>query len=486
MSSIKKNFFYSSILTTSNYIFPFLTYPYVSRVLGVTNIGICNFTDSIINYFILFSMMGIGIIGIREIAKTKSDKKALNETFSSLFALNTISTSIALIILLICIITVPKLYEHKDLMFIGVIKLISNYLLIEWLYKGLEEFKYITVRTIIIKLIYVISVFVFIRKAGDYNIYFLLTTLMITFNSVLNSVHARKYIYFRRINIKLAPYLKPYIILGVYTLLTSMYTSFNVAYLGFVSGETEVGYYTTATKIFSILLALFTAFTGVMLPRMSSLLSEGKREEFYHLIQKSISGLIAFAFPVIIIAEVFAPEIIYIISGRGYEGAITPMRIVIPLIFIIGYEQILIVQMLIPLKKDKAIFINSIIGAILGVILNIVLVAKFNSIGSATVWLSSEIAILISAHYFINKYTNTVAFPFKKIFKEIFKNVIWLIPIMGIICLINQIINISSFLRLGFAAIIIAIYCYIIQTRILKNAIIISINKKMSHSKKEK
>lgn len=480
MSSIKKNFFYSSILTTSNYIFPFLTYPYVSRILGVANIGICNFVDSIINYFIIFSMMGIGIIGIREIAKTKNDKRALNETFSSLFTLNTISTSIALLILLICIITVPKLYEHKDLMCIGVIKLISNFLLIEWLYKGLEEFKYITIRTIIIKFIYVISVFVFIREANDYNIYFLLTTLMITFNSILNCLHARKYIHFHRINIKLTPYLKPFIILGVYTLLTSMYTSFNVAYLGFVSGDTEVGYYTTATKIYSILLAVFTAFTGVMLPRMSSLLGEGKTEEFYSLIKKSISGLIAFAFPVIIIAEFFAPEIIYIISGLGYEGSIIPMRIIMPLIFIIGYEQIIIIQALMPLKKDKAIFFNSIIGALLGIILNITLVARFNSIGSSMVWLNSEIAVLISAQYFIKKYTNTISFPFK----EILKNIIWAIPIISIVYFISQVASIPSFFKLVFGTIITTIYYYIIQIRVLKNEIIISINNKMLQHKK--
>ena len=79
MPSIKKNFLYSSILTTANYIFPFLTYPYVSRVLGVNNIGICNFVDSVVNYFILFSMMGINIVGIREIAKVKNDKENFSD-----------------------------------------------------------------------------------------------------------------------------------------------------------------------------------------------------------------------------------------------------------------------------------------------------------------------------------------------------------------------------------------------------------------------
>ena len=174
MVSIKRNFVYSSVLTTANYIFPLLTYPYASRVLGVDRIGICNFVDSIINYFILFSVMGIGIIGIREIARSKDNKEDLNKTFSSLFLLNTISTSLVLIVLIGAIFLVPKLQAYKDMMWIGVLKLISNYLLIEWLYKGLEKFKLITYRTIIVRTLYVVSVFLFVREAADYKIYFLL------------------------------------------------------------------------------------------------------------------------------------------------------------------------------------------------------------------------------------------------------------------------------------------------------------------------
>ena len=167
MVTLKKNIFYSTILTTANYIFPLLTYPYVSRVLGVDKIGICNFVDSIINYFVLFSMLGVGIVGIREIAKNKNDKECLNKTFNSLFFLNTLSTTIMLVLLIIAINIVPKLNEHKELMYIGAFKLVFNYLLIEWLYKGLEDFKFITNRTVIIRCLYVISCLLYTSDAAD-------------------------------------------------------------------------------------------------------------------------------------------------------------------------------------------------------------------------------------------------------------------------------------------------------------------------------
>lgn len=127
MTSIKTNFIYSSILTTANYIFPLITYPYVSRVLGVTNIGICNFVDSIINYFSMFSLMGIVAVGIRSIAAVKSDKEELSKTFSNLLFLNAISTFIVLLVLCISIIFISKFYEYKELMSIGVVKIIFTF-----------------------------------------------------------------------------------------------------------------------------------------------------------------------------------------------------------------------------------------------------------------------------------------------------------------------------------------------------------------------
>lgn len=194
---LKKNILYSSILTTANYIFPLLVYPYVSRVLGVTNIGICNFIDSIIHYFILFSMMGITIMGVREIASEKTNRISLDSKYSSLVALNGIMTLIAVVVLVIVTFIVPQLWENKEMMIYGGVKLVSNFLLIEWFYKGMEDFRYITMRTIGVKCLFVASVFIFVREKSDYPIYYLLTCLMVTGNAVINFIHAREYVSFK-------------------------------------------------------------------------------------------------------------------------------------------------------------------------------------------------------------------------------------------------------------------------------------------------
>lgn len=403
MATLKKNIFYSGILTTANYVFPLISYPYVSRVLGVANIGACNFVDSIINYFLILSALGIGTVGIREIAKNKGNKPDLQKTFSQLFTINTISTTIALAVLLIAMHTVPKLQENYDLMWIGVLKLVFNYLLIEWFFKGLEDFKYITNRAILVRTIYVASVFIFVRDINDVILYYLLTSATIVVNAIINVIYARKYIRFRFQFSSLREYTKSICIMGVYSVLTSLYTTFNVAYLGFVSTDVQVGYYTTSTKIHTIILMAFTAVTGVLMPRMASIISEGRYDEYKRLIKKSISILLLFAIPCVIAMELFAPLIINIISGPGYDGAILPLRIIAPLVLIIGLEQILITQSLMPMGKDNAVLINSIIGAFVGLSANLLLVPQLASVGSAVVWLVSEIAVMLSAMYFFNK-----------------------------------------------------------------------------------
>lgn len=470
MASIKKNFIYSSIVTLSNYIFPLLTFPYVSRVLGVSNIGICNFVDSIIHYFIYISMMGITAVGIREIASNKDNNTRLSKTFTSLAFINCITTVIAAIALVICIHTVPKFQEYKDLLYVGVLKLVGNALLIDWLYKGLEDFKYITKRTLLVKTLYVICVFVFIREADDYKIYYLLSVLMIAVNALFNIFYSKRLVNIDFRSIEIKKYLKPILVMGFYILITSMYTSFNVLYLGFVTDDIQVGYYTVSHKLYTLIIAVFGAFTGVMLPRMSSMIAEGNWGGFRQMIKKSTDVLFAFAFPVVICAIIFSPQIIQVLSGDGYEGAFLPTRIMMPLIFIIGYEQILVHQILMPLKYDKVIFINSIIGAIVGIALNLILVSKIGAVGSSITWLCSEVSVFVFAQIQVSRLVG-IAFPLKRFMLYLS----CYLPAIAICLVYYKYIHTSGFITLILIALFMLLYTLFVQVRIIKNEHILQI-----------
>lgn len=466
MQSLKKNFIYNAILTMSGYIFPLMVYPYVSRVLGVANIGACNFVDSIVEYFTILSMMGMNTIGIREIVKCKNDQQKLNNVFSQLFSLNTLTTITAIIILIIATNIVPKFAPYKDLLYIGVGKLFFNYMLINWFFQGLENFKYIAARTIFVKILFVISVFLFVKTETDVKLYYFLVALTWAGNGIINFIYAKKYVSFNftlKINKAI---IGSFFILGVYWFMNSMYTTLNVAFLGFATNDIEVGYYTTANKLLTVIMTMFTALTSVMVPRVSVALKSNDNSEAKALIRKAINALMLFAIPLIFFVFPFSQELIYLMSGKGYEGATTPLQIMTPLFFLVGYDQIIVLQTLLPMGKDKDILRNSILAASVGIISNIFLTLNFGKNGSAIVLILAELSVLLSSQFCVTKYLGL-----KIPFKLIIKHIIGFSPIIIICYVIKYFIN-SYVISLIVSASIICCYIFLAGRFILKNSIL--------------
>lgn len=469
---LKKNILYSSFLTTSLYVFQFITYPYVARVLGVTNIGICNFAQSIVQYFMLFSMLGVSSLGIREIAACGNDRQQRNNVFSKIFQLTCLITILVIVIYIVCIECIPKLTLYRNLLYVGILQILFNTLTIEWLFRGLENFKYIAIRTLIIRIVYVIAIFTFVRCSNDYAIYFFILSATYVLNGIINLLYGRKFVYFKWQNIKcLYSYLTPLSYLGVQAILCAMYTSFNTVYLGFVTDDNQVGYYTTATKIQGIILGLYSAFTLTMIPRMSICKDKSERTR---LLDNSMEVLLAFAIPIIIIAVFFSKEIIYIISGPEYEPASLMLMITMPLILIIGIRQILVGQILIPNKADKSTFTTSLTGGCLGFILNVLLVEHWKGLGSSIVFIGSEFMVLLTAYYFVRKHDL-----YKIKIQRIILHVILWIP-FAITCLLLKHIN-NEYIKLMFSLISAMLLLHINMYYVLRNKSYIQLIKQITH-----
>lgn len=391
--SLKKNFAYKSILTVSTYIISFITFPYIARVLGVEKIGIVNFVDNVINYFLLFATMGISILGVREIASVSNDIEKRSCVFANLLGLS-LSFSVAIIIiLLLCISYVPKFHEYQLLLYVGVAKILFSTFLIEWFYTGMENFHYVAIRSIIIKVVYVISIFCFVKDPNDYILYFVLTTGIVILNAIINMVYVHHFVRIKFANFFSTRHIKTNLTLGFYLILNSMYSTFNVIFLGFASNNIQVGYYTTAFKLYSIALAFFSAYTTVMLPRMNILLAKDDKNAFNRLVEKSFSVIYTFSIPLILFSTILAADIISMLAGEGFEEAIIPMMIIMPTILAVGISQILSIQIITPLKKDKVLLTASIAGAISGIILNLLLVPTLKSIGTSITLLCSETVV---------------------------------------------------------------------------------------------
>lgn len=411
--SLKKNILYSLILTASTYLFPLFVYPYVSRTLGLSNIGIVNFVDNLINYFVLISMMGITVVGVREIAAVRNDKERLSKVFSSLFFLTIIATFLATTAFLIAMYSIPTLIPYRDLLYIGLIKLVFNLLLVEWFFTGIEDFKYITNRSLVVKFLYVFCVFAFVHQPSDYKVYYVISVAMVVVNALINTIYCRKHVKFSLKNIEIKPYVAVFFMMGVYILMTNIYTSINTVWLGFVTNTDEVGYYTTATKLHVIVMSVLAAFSNVVFPRVSNLLSEGKLKEYWAKIDIALDAIFLFSFPTVILLMVIGPDILHIIVGDGFEGAYTPLRIITPLILVIGIEQILVIQILMAMHSDKIVLANSVLGAAVSIMCNFIFTKELGAIGSAIVWVCAETTIMLFSIYFC-KVKHSYTFPMKK------------------------------------------------------------------------
>lgn len=431
MANLKKNFIYNSLLTLSGYIFPLLTFPYVTRILGVHNIGIVNFAFSVIDYFILFSTLGFAIVGLREIARCQ-DNVQRNLIFSQLVSVHIILSFIVLLIYAICVCIVPQLYEYKSLFWIGASKIILNVFLVEWLYRGLQNFKYITLRTIITRTLYVLAIFIFVRQNDDYIIYFIITMAQVLLNAVINWNYSKKYVVFSFTLKGTRKFLVPLFSYGINMILLSFYTTFNVMFLGFVSGAIAVGFYTTATKLYSIILSVLQAYNGVFIPYLNTLYSQGKIDDFKKTIEKSFKIVSMLSIPLVAVSFVLAPQIINLIAGDEFAPSVYPFRIVLFQVLIIGISQITNSQILLSLKKDKEILISTVYGTLTSVLILLIFVRDYGEIAAAYAVTLSHVVEFAFLLYYAKKNLE-----FKFPINSFMKTFLYTIPMIAF-CLLAQ------------------------------------------------
>lgn len=420
---IRQNFGYNLILTICNYLCPIIVFPYVSHVLGVRNIGVCGFVDSIIDYFITFSMLGIAGYGVREIARCRENLQQRNIVFTNLFLINVFLTVIAVLALLVSTYSLSVLAPYKPFLLLGIVKIVFNLFLIEWFFQGLEQFKYITMRSVFVRIAYVCAVLLFVKEADDILMYYLLTTLVVVFNALINWSHSRRFRSWNLKSFKPLLYLLPILSFGYNKLLTSMYTTFNTLFLRGVTNDVEVGYFTTAMKLYYTLMAVFTAFTITVIPQISAMLASGEKEKLQSLSDKTFMMLFTMTLPLIYFSLFFAPEIIQLVAGNGYEGAVLPFRIVILLLLVIGMEQIVIQQFLMASTYNRSIVIVSTVGAIVGVGLNIFVTPSFGAVGASVAWLIAEISVLIVGIVLVKRNIGLVMLSLKQL-----PHLLWTLP----------------------------------------------------------
>lgn len=268
--SLKMNFFMNALLTMSSFLFQLITFPYITRVLLPVGTGKIAFATSLISYFSLISQMGIPTYGIRICARMREDKYELSKVVHELLLINIIMCILTYFIFGLVLTFIPQIQKEKNLYIIISSTILFNAIGMEWLYKGLEQYKYITIRSIIFKLIALILMFALVHSKKDYLIYGTISVFAASASNIMNFIHVRKFIYFKPLgNYNIKKHIKPILIFLAMSCATNIYTNLDSVMLGFMKTETDVGYYDAAVKVKRILVSIVTSLGAVLLPRAS-------------------------------------------------------------------------------------------------------------------------------------------------------------------------------------------------------------------------
>ncbi len=403
--SLKKNIFYNVLLTSTSVLFPVITFPYVTKVLGPENYGNVNFIDSIIQYFLIISTFGIPIYGIREVSKLKNDKRLLTKIVFELMIIQCVITVISVFFLSIISNFYGSLSNNLGLIRIGCAILLLNIFIWDWLYQGLENYSYITKRSIFSKILIVAFIFLFVKYKNDYEIYYFSFIIGLLLNGFFNVVYFLKNYYqsFSE-NLELKKHFKPLFLILAINISVSVYTLLDTIILGFISSKVSVGYYSLSNKLVKIYWTMISAVGMVLIPRFSVLLNEQRFEDVKKLMTQSLNIVFIFTIPFSFFFILFAENIVVIISGSEYHESYKSLMILSPLPLIVGVCNVFGSQFLIPLNKEKYLLYAALIGLCFSLIINFTLIPILADVGAAIATLVAELIVCILIVFFSRKY----------------------------------------------------------------------------------
>lgn len=406
--SLRTNYIFNLINTVSQVLFPLITFPYAARIMLPDGIGLVNFYASIINYITLFSCLGIPVYAIKATASVRNNPEELNKVTIEIVSLNLILTVAAYLAVGIICLTVPKVSDNVPLFLILSLGIVFTTIGCEWFYKGIEDFKYITIRGLIVKILSIVILFCFVRTKDDILIYGLYTIIGSIGGNIFNFIRLRKYISIKECIGRIQPFrhLKPVLHVFIFSAITSIYLQLNTVILGFMKDATDVGIYTSALKLFGIVNGIIGALSTVMLPRMSNLVAEKDNAEIMRLAQKAYNFSFTFALPVIVGMIVSSPYLIHLFCGESFMASSGCVRIMAPIMLFLSISSLLGYQILYPMGHLNLVIGYCVIGSVLCVILDFLLIPKLSYTGVSISYLLTETVVAIIAVFVSRKYIN--------------------------------------------------------------------------------
>ena len=404
MSGIKKNFFYNLIFTLTTILFPIVTFPYAARVLGPLGIGKVQFISTFAQYFVLIALLGVPIYGIREVAKRQHNQLALKKLFTELAFLNFCWSLCLLVLYALIISLVPSMREDWNFYAVSAFSILFTFSNIDWFFSGLEKFRFLALRSFIVKLIATIFLFIVVKTKADALSYLWILTGAVVVTNCWNIVSAWPYFDFKMLSKKgVITHFQPLLYIFSTSAAISVYAVSDVLILGFLKDYTDVGYYTAATKINKVTIPVLTTLGMVLIPRISMAFRRDNWKQIRDLVQSSLEFVILLGIPMSIGLIALAPELIVVFSGEEFTPSILTMQLFAPIVFILGLSNVWGIQVLTPAGKDKQVTFSVVLGLIVSLSLNFILIPRYSYFGAAISNLLSELVVMLGFFYFANK-----------------------------------------------------------------------------------
>ena len=400
--SLAKNAVLNTAKTVCGIVFPIITYPYVSRVLGVDNMGIYTFSSYFLSYFLLIAALGVSTYGIREGTRYREDKNTLQLFVSELFSINMLSTVIAYILLFILLFCIPSLNDYKTVIIILSAEIVFTTIGVSWVCNVFEDFLSIAIRTIVMQIVSLVLIFVFVRSSADLNKY---AVILLVSNSGANIINffyiQKKYCKFRftfKINWK--RHFKQILIIFSTSVAITVYVSSDTTMLGFMTDNYQVGLYGTAVKIYTIIKNILAAILMVLIPRFTILFSKEDRANTDELFSKVFNILSVIMLPMCIGLFMLSPDVVTIVSGKEYIGASASLRLLSIAIAFSLYSYMYAQCVLIPVRQEKVVFKATLVSAIVNIVLNFVLIPFWGINAAAITTIIAELITFVICYYY--------------------------------------------------------------------------------------
>lgn len=430
MGETKKNFLYNLAYQILILIIPFITLPYISRILGTEGIGIYSYTYSIAYYFMIGAMLGLNKYGNRAIAKVRDNKKELSKTFKEIYGMQIIVS-----ILMIIFYYVYLLLFNNNYLTIAVVQ--SLYVLsclfdINWFFFGIEEFKLTVKRNTIIKILALIMVFLFVKQKKDVWIYCIILSGTTLLSQMALWPFLKRYVNFKEKITwnEIKSHFKPNLKMFLPVIAVAIYGMMDKTMLGILSGVSEVGIYENAQKIYNIPLLIITALGTVMLPKMSNLLANKREEEIKKLVEKSMEFVCFLAFPMMIGLMIVSKDFTISFYGEEFYSSGNVLKILCMAIPIFAWGDVIRTQYLIPKERDNSYIISAYLGAIANLIINLIFIPLYGAIGACIGTIIAETIVTFYQSYVVKK-----ELPLKKYLTNILPYLLKSL-VMGIIILL--------------------------------------------------